>query len=386
MAAPRWGIVKLEESEYAVVTRDGWELVVTRFQAEAQTGALPLSGEPLLLIHGFSQNRLAWTIGRFVSTLAEAGIDVHLGELRGHGKSSIERQRDRHRSLGSPLPADLDHGWELDAYLLEDLPALIEGVKRAAGQERIFYGGHSLGGILGYAYAGNHDDLDGLITLGAAVEPGRDWLPFRLVSRFEPQIAKGLDSTLSLLESARRLGRASTPSGETQPLRYRYLPMDAFLQGYGWLMAAEGRHELYGRLCAQVNALVVLSNPGKVVRDEVQSLLELGGEKEPRRVAAQLAGWVRTGRVVCERAGVDIRASLSKIRVPTLVLYGEADKLANRKGTEAVVREIASDYRRWIGVPGNGHLELTMGLDVGSICGHIQELMLHVRSGRARLQ
>ena len=36
------------------------------------------------------------------------------------------------------------------------------------------------------------------------------------------------------------------------------------------LMAAEGRHELYGRLCAQVNALVVLSNPGKVVRDEVQ--------------------------------------------------------------------------------------------------------------------
>ena len=342
----------IERSQYAVETRDGWELVVSRYRATAV--GLPLSGEPLLLVHGFSQNRHAWTSGALVKTLAGQGVDVHVAELRGHGKSSLARQRRRHRSTGRALPADLEHGWDADTLLLEDIPSLVSAAARTSGRARIFYAGHSLGGVLGYAHASRCADLDGLITLGAAVEMGRDSWPVRLAAHAEPVLFPW-----------------KAP-----------VPMDAFLKGYGWLLAAEGRHQVYGWLCELASDLVLLSNPGRVGRRTVDRLLRVGGEKEARRVLSQLAGWVRGGAVTFPRAGVDLRDALGRIEVPLLVLYGEADKLANRRGTEPAVRMVKSEYRRWHGLSGHGHLELTMGLQTDVIASHIGDLMRYVRERR----
>jgi pimeloyl-ACP methyl ester carboxylesterase len=51
-----------------------------------------------------------------------------------------------------------------------DLPAAVQAVKKVTQKSKLFYLGHSMGGMLGYAYAGAHQDLEGLITVGAAAE------------------------------------------------------------------------------------------------------------------------------------------------------------------------------------------------------------------------
>src|SRR6266851_561684 len=58
-----------EKSSYPAITDDGWELVITRYQPTPQDFPQPLLGEVLLLVHGFSQNRHAWTSGEFVKNL-----------------------------------------------------------------------------------------------------------------------------------------------------------------------------------------------------------------------------------------------------------------------------------------------------------------------------
>jgi pimeloyl-ACP methyl ester carboxylesterase len=122
---------------YEVRTADHWTLVITRYRPVEQPFPQPIFGEPILLVHGFSQNRHAWTAGEFVKNLLFFGADVHILELRGHGKSSVALQRERHQETGSRLPEDLDYGWDADDYFLYDLPAAVDGVRRVTRRPKI---------------------------------------------------------------------------------------------------------------------------------------------------------------------------------------------------------------------------------------------------------
>ncbi len=95
---------------------------------------------PVLLIHGFGQNRYAWHLpSRSLSNyLARAGFDVFNLDLRGHGRS---------RELGTRR----SHG--VEDYVLEDLPSAVEEVLALSGNRPIFLVGHSLGGLVSYAAA-----------------------------------------------------------------------------------------------------------------------------------------------------------------------------------------------------------------------------------------
>ena len=84
-----------KKTKYVVETADGWSLVITRYRPTPQPFPQPLFGEPMLLVHGFSQNRHAWTSGEFVKNLLFFGLDIHILELRGHGKSSVAAQYER---------------------------------------------------------------------------------------------------------------------------------------------------------------------------------------------------------------------------------------------------------------------------------------------------
>src|ERR1044072_2518223 len=83
------------KSKYTVDTADGWSLSISRYRPVEQPFAQPPFGEPLLLVHAFSQNRHTWTSGEFVKNLLFFGVDIHVLELRGHGNSSIDFQRER---------------------------------------------------------------------------------------------------------------------------------------------------------------------------------------------------------------------------------------------------------------------------------------------------
>ncbi len=49
-----------ELEELPVDTEDGWRLVITRYRPHSQPFPQPLFGVPLLLVHGYTQNRRAW--------------------------------------------------------------------------------------------------------------------------------------------------------------------------------------------------------------------------------------------------------------------------------------------------------------------------------------
>ena len=86
------------------------------------------SGPPLFLVHGIGARKTTWEA--LVDGLEDAFTCVSF-DLRGHGDSP-----------SAPLP------WSLDD-LVEDLEAL----RQKLGHERIHVAGHSLGGMIGPAYA-----------------------------------------------------------------------------------------------------------------------------------------------------------------------------------------------------------------------------------------
>ncbi|AKT42630.1 alpha/beta hydrolase [Chondromyces crocatus] len=110
---------------------------------------------PVLLIHGYGQNRYTWHLPSrsFSNYLARAGFDVYNLDLRGHGRS---------KHLGAPRPSHVTD------FVLEDVPAALEEIRRCSGDRPVYLVGHSLGGLVGYAAATvMRDAVAGVCTLGS---------------------------------------------------------------------------------------------------------------------------------------------------------------------------------------------------------------------------
>jgi polyhydroxyalkanoate synthase subunit PhaC len=129
-------------------TADGVDLALYRQRGRG--------GPPVLLLHGLSANRLTFDFpGRSLAAyLADHGFDAYVAELRGSGQS------------GRPS------SWDLDDYVTLDLPAIVAAIREASGHDRLHWIGHSLGGILLFAYAAHHGDahLASGVTIGSALD------------------------------------------------------------------------------------------------------------------------------------------------------------------------------------------------------------------------
>jgi pimeloyl-ACP methyl ester carboxylesterase len=324
------------------------------------------------------------------------GADIHVLELRGHGLSSIALQ-ERKAEPGRDRPADLDYEWDIDSYLLEDIPAAVAAVKARTGRQTIFYCGHSLGGMLGYGYASQSADLAGLVTIGAPADPGKGFLPLRLLALLGPALELAIDAAMlarwgrswagwQAREGLRRgLGRA--PGGarlaallaarsRPERQRFQYYPIDLFLRRIERALANPGTFEAWSRV-SRLHAFI--ANPAAITLEEVRWLLREGGEREPRKVVAQLARWIREGELKCYRTGYDIRAHFADIRIPMAIIFGDLDPLASIDSTREVYRAARSEYLLWRPVKGNSHLELTMGRDVRQICFDVKNLVEFAR-------
>jgi pimeloyl-ACP methyl ester carboxylesterase len=384
------------KTQYTVETADRWSLVITRYRPVPQAFHQPLFMEPLLLVHGFSQNRHCWTSGEFVKNLLYFGADIHILELRGHGKSSVAYQREQAARFGREPPPDLEYGWDIDSYFLYDLPAAISAVKRVTRRPRIFYCGHSMGGMLGYGYAGIHDDFEGLITIGSASDLGRGFLPLRALALSSPLLGAAADAAVGavnlqrkaahagerLLSGARRVLRRAEAGAEQalpETVRFDAIPFDAFLQQLERVLARAEDSPSFSRL---VERLGWLSNPSRVEREAMRWLLRHGGEREPRKVLEQFARWIRRNEMVCYRTGYDFWRGFPKIRIPMAIFFGDMDPLASVESTRRVYRSAQSEYLLWRPVKGNSHVELTMGHDIRQVCYDIKNLIEYARSHR----
>ena len=377
---------------YDVRTRDGWVLQVSRYRPVRQGWDQPIWDEPLVLVPGWSQNRHAFTCGDFVKRLLSYGADIHILELRGHGRSSRELQLERAAAEGREPPADLDWNWDIDSYFLEDIPAGIEAVKKKTGRDKVFYVGNSMGGMLGYGYAGSHDDLAGLVTIGAPSDIGRGFLGLRALSLFGPALlnpiidaactaASGVLKTQHL--SARVLRKLSffaldrvanllvAPGARYAPVQFRHVPVDAFLRTLAHA-ATEGNLKRYEVVARFMGSLL---NPSRVTAADFRWLLSQGGEKEPRRVVEQFARWIRNDEMKCYRSGFDYKDHYQDISVPMAVIFGDLDKIASAQSTHGIYRAARSEYLLWRPVKDNSHLELTMGYDIHQICEDVRNLV-----------
>ncbi len=366
-----------EKEEYDVLTNDGWSLVITRYKPVAQTFAQPLFGVPVLCVHGFSQNRHAWTSGELVKNLLFFGLDVHLIELRGHGKSSIQHQHDRWENDGLPLPADIDYAWTFDSYFLLDVPAAIDAVKARTGRNKVAYIGHSMGGMIGYGLASLRSDLSCLFTVGAPGELGQDFLPLRLASHAVPWVSAVADRVIAgcnLLRNAKHQADVKLLKRTLEaptPWRYNYVPMD-WLFTLGERALSEASYNVYTRLSPFG---VLLFNPKHTALEGVEWILKRGTHREPRAVFEQLAKWIRKREMKVYRTGFDIKKNFKRIKIPLAIVFGDRDILASMKSTASVYRNAQSEYLLWRPVRGNSHIELTMGHDIRQICYDIKNII-----------
>lgn len=148
-------------------------LAITELRRSAQPSYPSKSGgRAFLLIHGFAQNRWAFSLGPMPELLLKRGARVFLGELRGHGLSQQEGLRD----------------WTLGTHLREDLPAMIDHVR--ARSEAVYLVGHSMGGMLGYALLSMNPQIRALITFGAPLCLGRGRPLVRLASVLARPLAR----------------------------------------------------------------------------------------------------------------------------------------------------------------------------------------------------
>ena len=375
---------------YEVRTRDGWVLQISRYRPVRQSWSQPIFDEPLLLVPGWSQNRHAFTCGDFVKRLLAYGADIHILELRGHGRSSRELQLERCAAEGRAIPRDLDWEWDLDTYLLEDVPAGVAAVKAKTGRDRVFYLGNSMGGMLGYGYAGSHDDLAGLVTIGAPSDIGRGFIGLRAAAMFGPALllplidgacnaASGLlamkHGAAGVLRRLRPFARAANllaaPDAKFQRVRFSHVPVDAFLRQLA-RAATESNLRRYELIARSIGSLL---NPSRVTADDFRWLLSQGGEKEPRLVVEQFARWIRNDEMKCYSTGYDYKEHFKDIKVPMAVIFGDLDKIASAKSTRGIYRGAKSSYLLWRRVKDNSHLELTMGSDIHQICEDVKDLV-----------
>ena len=146
---------------HTVRTADGWH--ITLFRYRAATGA----GEPVFLCHGVMENQFTFSSPpghSLIDVLREKGYDCWHIELRGN-RSSLPALRHR-RSEG-----------RFDDYLLYDIPAALKFIREATGIEKVHWIGHSMGGMLLYAYELMHGarEIASATTLGTP--PGFEGAP-----------------------------------------------------------------------------------------------------------------------------------------------------------------------------------------------------------------
>lgn len=321
---PDAGRAGLQEHVRFVTTEDDQRLALV----EARRPGSRARGPAFLLLHGFAQNRRGFLRGPMPRVLLERGARVFLGELRGHGDSRVEAGR----------------SWSLATHLGQDLPALLAGVQRAAGVERVHLIGHSMGGLLGCALLAHEPPL---ASLTAVATP----------------LVLGAGRPLVSLASALVGPFASVaPRGQRVPID-RLLALLA-----GPLSRPDARGAV--RLLQRVTRL---ANPQAAEPDALREILASADPESPA-VAAELArhAVLRTGRL----AGVDLVAALHGSPLPVACVIGSDDIFAPRAPVAPFEAPGQAGPRTLIEIPGGTHMDAIAGHHVGETIERLWDFLL----------
>ncbi len=149
----RYPVPIVADEIHPVTTDDGWKIMLHRRIPAAGPG------EPVFLCHGLGANRLNFQLppgGALVDELLAAGYDCWCIDLR-TCRSAV------------PPPGHSRLEPTVDDFLLKDLPAAVKYVLDRTGYPKLHWIGHSMGGMMMYAYELKHGNrqLASAVTLGA---------------------------------------------------------------------------------------------------------------------------------------------------------------------------------------------------------------------------
>lgn len=263
-----------------VETADGWQVAVFHVppSGDAPDGD---GGTPLLLAHGTSVNRNNFMLegSDLAHYLAAQGFDVWLTEYRGDRTSRPPDARTWRRGE-----------WDADDIAYQDIPAVLDHIGSATGRDRVFWIGHSLGGVLGYlvAQGDRAGDIAGIITFGS---PGAFVHPNDL-ALFAARHRKLLPADGQL--PTRALSRLMLPALDVHP--------DSYL-------------------------LHVISNSANAEPRRLRRFVLPGMENTGRGLAKQYLSWMDGEHLVSSDGTVDYTEGLSRIQVPALLLSGRVDHI-----------------------------------------------------------
>lgn len=272
---------------------------------------------PVLLVHGFGQNRYTWHNARrsFSAYLATHGWDVFNVDLRGHGRS---------RRFGAPRPRGLDD------YIRYDVPAFAREALALSGRPRLFFVGHSMGGLLSYSVAGSElrDRTAGVVSIGSPYKFGR-----------------GSATLLAL----RALAAAVHFTG-------------AFDENPVFPMRALGKH-LRKRATLwdqRFPAPIRPWRPGSVEREVLDDYLERAFDRTSFTVGVDILRAGQEGRFVSKDKRVDYTTAFEMLEAPLLVIAGTDDMLAPPASVRPAYERSRSTDRTYREYP-LGHVDLIIG-------------------------
>jgi pimeloyl-ACP methyl ester carboxylesterase len=315
--------------------RHDMPLSMVRKRCAANGGSLA----PVLLIHGYGQNRYAFHLpGRSLTNyLARAGFDVYNLDLRGHGRS---------HHLGAVCPSDVTD------FVREDVPAAVEEIQRLSGPRPVYLVGHSLGGLVSYAAATELGSaVGGIVTLGSPYHFTRGSWALRLVGG----AVLAVDRRLPLKQGAVRLKalgdavRISRPFVESRAFP---LPIRGFRPG-----------SVEPHILAQHMSLALDSGSIPVLRDMFRIAAEA------RKNGHQLGGLLQYAD------------AFEALNLPLLVIAGTRDDLAPPESVKPAYlrsRSVDKVYRTFP----SGHLDLLIGRDAPHTIWPLLEIWMSARARR----
>ncbi len=125
---------------YRCETDDSWRLALQRYPPSVFID----NRAPVILVHGEGFNRYIFdwdekhSLARY---LAKAGFDTWIVELRGHGMSD---DREAHP------PKEVETEWIFEDYIIRDLQAAMDFIRKETGHDEVSLIGHSTGGVIVY--------------------------------------------------------------------------------------------------------------------------------------------------------------------------------------------------------------------------------------------
>lgn len=284
---------------HRAVTDDGWYVSLIHLEPTGPARNAP----PLILCHGITSTAYAFDLrnGQGLGPyLAAAGYDVWMLNLRGRAESAKPTvPHTRYR-----------YDWDFDDYLNHDLPAAIQYVQTVTGSSKVTWLGHSMGGMLMYAYLGKfgQKDVDKAVFMACPVT-------------FSPP-----DATMKFL--------TQIASSQLKPDEGLYVEKSA--------------KALTGVIARKREWGTWVINPDNFSEETTARYVMNSVPNLSAAILLQVGQMARTDRFTSRDGAIDYREGIRKISIPALVLTGKADNLAPTWGAYPGYANLASSDKTFL--------------------------------------